>query len=91
MVKVAFLLHGKIGGLAGKDGAGSLIDYQFCRDKFYENIITPNKADVFIHSWSEEQEKDLMKIYSPKKAIIEEQREFKFDKSLPWLGKKGRK
>jgi hypothetical protein len=90
LMKVAFLLHGKIGGIAGKDGAGKLIDYRFCRDKFYKNIIEPSNADVFIHSWSKEQENDLMKIYSPKKAIIEEQRQFKFDESLPWLGGKTR-
>jgi len=88
-MRVAFLLHGKIGGMAGKDGAGGLIDYRFCCDKFYENIIEPNNADVFLHSWSKEQEDDLMEIYSPKKAVIEKQRGFPINRSLPLLGDKG--
>jgi hypothetical protein len=89
-MRVAFLLCGKIGGMKGKDGEGGLIDYHFCRDRFNKYIIEPNNADVFIHSWSKAQEKDLMEIYSPKKAIIENQIDFKFNHHLPFLGgKKG--
>ncbi len=82
-MRVAFLLHGIVGGMKGKGGEGKLIDYKYCRDRFYKNIIKPNDADVFIHSWSEEQEEDLMKIYSPKKAIFQKQKRFK-EKKTPF-------
>jgi len=44
----------------------------------YENIIVPNNADVFIHSWtdSDEVRDNMLDLYKPKSYIIEKQKKF---------------
>jgi len=81
-MRVAFLLHGIVGGVRGKGGKGNLVDYRFCRDRFFENIIEPTNADVFIHSWSVDQKDELIEIYSPKKVVFEKQKIFHAKKKL---------
>ncbi|ATZ80608.1 hypothetical protein BMW23_0561 [Bodo saltans virus] len=44
----------------------------------FENLIEPNNADVFLHTWTNDKsvEMKIIDLYKPKKYLIESQREF---------------
>ena len=88
-MKLAFCLAGKIGGLEGKDGLGKPTNFGYCFSSFYENIISRNDTDVFIHSWSTEVETELTQLYTPVKSIFEPQKEFPNNKEAKFFGGKG--
>jgi len=46
------------------------------------NISDGHQVDVFLHSWSKEQELDLLKYYRPKKHLIEEQEWFDTERTV---------
>uniref|UniRef100_A0A6M3XHP8 Uncharacterized protein n=1 Tax=viral metagenome TaxID=1070528 RepID=A0A6M3XHP8_9ZZZZ len=79
--KLAVILGGIISGDTDRNGCGNLIDFESCAKTILHNIINPNNCDVFIHSWSTDQKKDLIRIYKPKKFLFEEQEMFGFDLS----------
>ena len=88
-MKVAFCLSGNIGGMGGKNSKGAPVDFEYCYNSYYKNIISRNDTDVFIHSWSTEFGKELIELYKPVKAIIEPQKEFPDIKKLKFGGGKG--
>lgn len=77
--KLAIIFNGIIGGDSGHNNLGNLIDFKSCAQTIIHNIISPNDADVFIHSWSVDQEKDLIDIYKPKKYTFEKQEMFGYN------------
>jgi len=76
--KLAIIFSGIVGGDVDRNGYGNLVDYKSCAKTIIHNIINPNDCDVFIHSWSVDQEKDLVSIYKPKKYLFEQQEMFGF-------------
>jgi len=76
MSKLAVVFNGIIGGDADRNGYGNPIDFVSCAKTIKHNIITPNSADVFIHSWSIDQKDNLVDIYKPKKYLFEPQEMF---------------
>jgi len=75
-MKAAICFSGIVGGTLGKNGLGEDIDYDLCYNYFKKFVIEPNNCDVFIHSWSVEHEKDLVRLYEPKKYAFEPQIDF---------------
>jgi len=75
-MKTALCLYGKIGGTTGKNGAGEPIDFRDCFTHIKKHIIDINNCDIFIHCWSTEYTKALLKLYKPKKSIFEPQIQF---------------
>jgi len=74
--KLAVIFNGIVGGDADRNNVGNVIDFKSCAKTIIHNIISPNNADVFIHSWSVDQEKDLIDIYKPKRYSFENQEMF---------------
>jgi|TARA_R100000081_G_C4820523_1_gene179488 hypothetical protein len=74
-MKVALCLQGLS---IGSNDKGNSVDSHACMDLIYKNIIEPNNADVFIHTWNtnESSTQNLTKTYKPKKAIFEKQKMF---------------
>ena len=80
-MRIAVCMYGKIGGMAGQDGAGESVDAKDCFDSFKKHIIDKNdKIDFFLHSWDVESNMLLRGLYNPIGAIIEEQIVFAKDK-----------
>ena len=83
-MKIALCLHGLVGSIKGKNYellGGSDIVLQ----KAYEHnkqFIMCNDVDIFVHSWSTECADVIVKLYSPKKHIIEPQKQFKSPKYI---------
>ena len=71
-MKVAFCLSGLAGGVNDKHG-GLKVDYNIAYDYYQKHIFEHNDVDVFIHTWSVDFEKPIMKLYNPKKSIFQEQ------------------
>ena len=87
MKRVAVCLHGKIGGLSGKNGLGNgeeiilYISYSL----FKKNILVQNKnveIDVFVHCWDSKFEAEIKELFIPKACIVEEPKHFSFS-SIP--------
>jgi len=77
--KLAIIFGGIVGGDSGTNNTGNIIDFKSCAQTIIHNVISPNDADVFIHSWSVDQEKDLIDIYKPKKYSFEKQEMFGYN------------
>tara|TARA_R110002020_G_scaffold22803_9_gene76626 strand:+ start:29 stop:766 length:738 start_codon:yes stop_codon:yes gene_type:complete len=76
-MKIAFCLVGIVGYFE-KYGVGKPIDPKIAYEYNKKNIFDVNdNVDVFMHSWSTDFKDDLVKIYEPKKYLIEEQIDFK--------------
>lgn len=71
-MKVALCLQGLS---IGSNDKGNSVDSHNCMDLMYKNIIEPNNADVFIHTWNTNDNsiQKLKQIYKPKKSLFEEQ------------------
>ena len=72
-LKIAFCLFGIIGGRQGKDGLGGDADFARCFDTYNDRIFKLYDTDVFLHTWSVQYEKPIIKLYQPKGAIFEPQ------------------
>tara|TARA_R110000744_G_scaffold138959_1_gene249925 strand:- start:209 stop:1123 length:915 start_codon:yes stop_codon:yes gene_type:complete len=72
-MRVALCLYGLTGAVDFGYGLGKSIDPRIGHHHHLKHIIEPNNADVFIHSWNTEFEDLLVKLYEPKKHIIEPQ------------------
>lgn len=79
-MKVALCLFGIVGG-TDKNGAGKTVDFRACAKSYCDNIIGPNNADVFFHTWSDEHYQKLIQLYSPKMCYAEPQSLFGLDLS----------
>ena len=71
-MKVALCLQGLS---IGSNDKGNNVDSHACIDFIHKNIIEPNNADVFIHTWNTNDNsiQNLKQIYKPKKSLFEEQ------------------
>ena len=74
--KIAICFYGSVGSLDGKVGRGCPLDPAIAGQRNLSNLIEPNNADIFIHSWSTRSQDQLNQLYSPKLALIEEQKDF---------------
>jgi len=76
-MKIALCLYGVVGSAKGKAHMGASSDIlSFGHKKYHENVITGNRVDVFIHSWSKEKEKQIIDLYRPVSHSIEKQEQF---------------
>ena len=75
-MKTAICLYGIIGGTSGKDSRGRNIPFEECYKTYKKHLIDVNDADVFIHSWSIEVEKELVNLCKPKKHQFQKQIDF---------------
>ena len=76
-MKVALCLYGVVGSAKGKAHTGASGDVlSFGYKKYYEIVIADNNVDVFIHSWSQEKESQIIDLYKPVRHKIEEQEQF---------------
>jgi hypothetical protein len=81
-MKIAYCLHGCIGGLTGKSGEKT------CGSEQVHDIVSNNNEsffkdqefDFFIHSWDTHLKSEYINTYDPKEYIIEPQIEFSHPK-----------
>lgn len=73
--RVAVLFFGLTGSAENKHGEGIQLDPRFAAQSTLDNLIRPNQADVFIHSWSHENRALLEELYEPKAITTEEKPE----------------
>jgi hypothetical protein len=52
------------------------VDYRIALQHFKKHVMGVNNVDVFIHSWSENYESEIIRDYEPKKSIFEKQLAF---------------
>lgn len=78
-MRVALCLYGLVGGDQGKGGLGSSDRTLRTGHKHYiKHLIDVNdKVDVFVHTWTVEQQDQIKKLYSPKLSVFEKQINFK--------------
>jgi len=79
MAKLAVILHGIIGGTAGRNGVGAPIDIETCAKTIKHNVISKYDTDVFIHSWSVEHRDAIIDLYQPKASLFEPQEYFGYN------------
>ena len=72
-MKVALCLQGLS---IGSNDKGNSVDSHACMDLIYKNIIEPNNADVFIHTWNtnESSTQTLTKLTNQKKLFLKNKR-----------------
>ena len=73
-MKVALCFYGLLGGTKGKSGdkQGSSLDVLNLAFPHYKNhILDKNDVDVFIHSWDEDLQSEIIEKYKPKSYIFE--------------------
>lgn len=73
--KVALCLFGLTGNMT-QGGKGAALAPHIAHSYYQKHIFAHNDVDVFIHTWSVEQEKTLRELYQPVKAIFEPQIQF---------------
>ncbi len=84
-MKIAYCLHGCVGGTTGKSGeklSGKEVVLRESVKKLFKNLKTDN-IDFFIHSWDTDLHNDFINSFNPKKIITEEQIVFDIPKHLP--------
>ena len=84
-MRIAYCLHGCIGGLTGKNGEktyGADTVLKIAKEQLFKTIDTSN-IDFFIHSWDTELESEINSLYNPKKIIVEPQIVFPIPDHLP--------
>jgi len=81
-MKIALCLQGLSSGLNDK---GDPVSFDKSAETIKKNIIDPNNADVFIHSWGEDSLRleNIKSIYSPKSYIFEKQIPFPASENVP--------
>ncbi len=77
-MRVALCLFGHIGGVKVNDGSidSSKVDIVTPYEAYKKSLIDCYDVDVFIHSWSIDQENAIVELYKPKGYMIEPQRDF---------------
>lgn len=80
-MRIAVCLHGKIGGLGGKNGIGGGEDIVLSLGyyNFVKNVLYPNKdcqIDFFLHCWDADFEENLKRIYDPKGILVESPKKY---------------
>jgi hypothetical protein len=74
-MKIALCLYG-ITGNANKGGSGEKIPLNVACNGYLDNAFFGHKVDVFIHSWSTEDQQIMHNLYKPKLMKVEPQKEF---------------
>lgn len=74
--KMAVVFHGIVGGMDGRNGVGSFINVTDCAKLIKHNIFSACDCDIFIHSWSVEQQDLIMSLYDPKEWLFQPQEMF---------------
>ena len=74
-MKVALCLSGIVGSNQ-RWGKGYDLDYSIGYEHLKNSVIDQANVDVFIHSWSQEHEEGLCKLYNPVRSIFEKQVDF---------------
>ena len=89
-MKGAICLYGLVGGKEGKDGTGGDIPFEKCFEYYKKHIIDKNNVDIFIHSWSQHLEDDIIDLYKPKSYKFQKQKMFEKEMLIPgrFSGKK---
>tara|TARA_R110000824_G_scaffold33410_8_gene106977 strand:+ start:2994 stop:3647 length:654 start_codon:yes stop_codon:yes gene_type:complete len=62
--------------------SGHAREWRSCWNSLNQNLIEPNNADVFIHSYESDDSKELVEILRPKKFVFEKQNEVEVNESL---------
>lgn len=83
-MKVAICLHGLVGNASTKSGYENsdkrVLD--IASKNYLENIINPNNADVFLHTWDTDLENEVIEAFKPKDFIFEKQKIFNIPKHV---------
>jgi len=76
--KVAFCLHGIVGGMGGKYGEGDSVEaLQLGYNHYKKFILDYNDCDVFCHTSTMERKPEILDLYKPVKSRFTEQPDFK--------------
>ncbi len=82
-MKVAYCIHGIIGGSKGKDGKGTSNEVlKLGHQHACNHIFNKNDVDTFIHTWSIDQKDNIQSLYKPVKIIAEPQIKFEMSPLL---------
>jgi hypothetical protein len=84
-MKVAVVFHGIRGGMKGHNGSGNPINIAECAALIKYNILSHYDCDLFIHSWSIDDEKEIKSLYNFTDSLFEKQESFGHDLSKPDL------
>ena len=82
-MKTALCLYGLVGGRGGKDGIGGDVPFEECYKSYKKHIIDINNADIFIHSWSDCLENEIVDLYKPKMYKFSKQKMFNKEIDMP--------
>ena len=77
-LKIAYCLVGLV-GYTERHGGGQPLDFHIAYKNNKRNIFGDNGVDIFIHSWSDDFEDEIVKLYKPKNSVFEKQIEFDDD------------
>lgn len=69
-MRVALCLYGLS---AGKNDKGDEVGIDLAYRHYKKHILEKNNVDVFIHTWSDAEKENLIKLYNPVKATFEPQ------------------
>lgn len=76
-MKIALCFYGLVGSTNFKYGSGKPLDPNICAKLYKKNFLKiNNNVDIFIHSQSYDFKEKLIKIYKPKKSLIEKKKSF---------------
>ena len=76
-MKIAICYYGLAKASMHTNAANLPVNYLNTYETHRNNLIIPNNADVFVHTWSHQYETDINEKYQPKKSIFEPQINFK--------------
>ena len=80
MKKSALCLFGNLGSkVKSSRGSESIIDPEQYFEFINKHLIKYNNLDVFIHTWDSQYNDNLVKLYKPKKYVIEKEINYKPD------------
>tara|TARA_A100001015_G_scaffold141911_1_gene157501 strand:- start:5319 stop:6101 length:783 start_codon:yes stop_codon:yes gene_type:complete len=76
-MRIALCFYGLVGSTNFKYGSGKSLNPNLCANLYKKNFISHHdKVDIFIHSQSYDFKEKLIKIYKPKKSLIEKKKNF---------------
>tara|TARA_Y100001937_G_scaffold35948_1_gene51552 strand:- start:272 stop:1120 length:849 start_codon:yes stop_codon:yes gene_type:complete len=77
-MKISLCLYGVVGGASGKaDYAPASLDIlKLGYEKYKKSLFDHHDVDIYIHSWSKDQEQNILELYKPRASIIEAQEVF---------------
>ena len=75
-MKVAISFSGKRGFTEGRDGLGKKLNLEITYYHLKRHILDKFNTDIFIHTWGQNEEEYMKKIFKPKKIYSEPQEYF---------------